>query len=132
MDGYFKTFTNVLVIFSTTTVFSLGLEWLFPKYQSSTNSMDVWIQFFGGFVQFFIFSVGAPATAYFLFEPSVYGPPGMTSSLTFFWGFLFQSNMRAKIMDWFNHGVDPTLYIGSGDASGSGCSSGTCATSSSD
>lgn len=117
MDQYFKKFTTVLVIFTTTTVFSLGLEWLFPKYSAPKSTSDLWIQFFGGMVQFFTFVVGAPALSFLMFEPSIYGPPGMTSAITFFWGFLFQSNMRAKILDWYNNAVDPTLYTSSSSCS---------------
>ncbi len=110
MAAVFNQFANVLTVFGTSTVLSLTLEWMFGDYVKTTDPHDVWLQFAGGFAQFFIYVVAAPQVAFFLYSPSVYGPPGMTASLCFFWGFLFQTNMRAKIIDWYQVAVDPSLY----------------------
>lgn len=115
MDQVLNQFTDVLIVFSTSTVLSLALEWLFGPAQPSTNQHDVWIQFFSGMSQFFIYVVAAPQIAASLYYLSCYGAPGMTTSLTFFWGILFQTNMRAKIVDWYQVAVDPKLYTGGAD-----------------
>lgn len=128
MSQFTNRFANVLVVFSTTTVVSLALEWMFGDYQRTTDINDVWIQFFSGFSQFFIYAIAAPEIASFMYAPSVYGPPGMTASLSFFWGLLFQTNMRAKIMDWYQIAVDPSMYKRqpATGAQAAECSSGSC------
>lgn len=110
MSAVLNQAANVLTVFLASTGLSLALEWGFGDYVKTTNMRDIWIQFFAGFAQFFIYVVAAPQFVYLLYAPSVYGAPGMTASLTFFWGFLFQTNMRAKIVDWYQLAVDPSLY----------------------
>jgi len=110
MSSVINQFSNVLIVFSTSTVLSLALEWLFGPAQPSTNQHDVWIQFFSGISQFFIYVVAAPQIASAIYPLACYGAPGMTASLTFFWGILFQTNMRAKIVDWYQVAVDPSMY----------------------
>ncbi len=127
MSQFTNRFVNVLVVFSTSTVVSLALEWMFGDYQRTTDINDVWIQFFSGISQFFIYAIAAPEIASFMYAPTVYGPPGMTASLCFFWGLLFQTNMRAKIMDWYQIAVDPSMYKRQTPASNNEeCSSGEC------
>jgi len=123
MADFFNTFTNVLVVFSSSTVMSLALEWLFGPYHKVSTPLDLWLQFFSGISQFFIYVVATPQLATVLTPMAVYGPPGMTASLCFFWGFLFMTNMRAKVTDWFTFAVDPALY------KSTGCSSGQCTSS---
>lgn len=110
MSGVFNQFANVLTVFSTSTALSLALEWMFGPYVKTADAKDIWLQFLGGFSQFFIYVVAAPQIASLMWYPSVYGPPGMTASMCFFWGFIFQTNMRAKITDWYQNAVDPSLY----------------------
>jgi hypothetical protein len=123
MSQIVNQFSDILVCFSTSTALALALEWLFGPVHPTTNQHDLWIQFFSGISQFFVYVVAAPQIAAALYPYSVYGAPGMTSSLTFFWGILFQTNMRAKIVDWYQSAVDPALYTNGGnkDASCSTC-----------
>jgi len=125
MADFLNQFANVLVVFSSSTAMSLALEWLFGPYQKVSTPLDIWIQFFAGVSQFFIYVVATPQLVFLLNPVSVYGPPGMTASLCFFWGFLFMTNMRAKVLDWYALAVDPSLYTKAKE-----CSSGNCATSS--
>lgn len=119
MADFFNQFTNVLVVFTSSTVMSLALEWLFGAYQKVSTPMDIWLQFFSGIAQFFVYVVATPQLVSLIAPPAIYGPPGMTASLCFFWGFLFMTNMRAKVIEWYTNAVDPSLYVRS-------CSSGTC------
>jgi hypothetical protein len=130
MSLFLNRFANVLVVFSTSTVVSLALEWMFGDYQRTTDINDVWIQFFSGISQFFIYAIAAPEISSFMYSATVYGPPGMTASLCFFWGILFQTNMRAKIMDWYQIAVDPSMYKRQSTApQETDCSSGECPSS---
>lgn len=121
MSDFLLQFTNVLVIFSSSTVMSLALEWLFGPYQKVTTPLDLWLQFFNGMAQFFVYVVATPNLVAMIAPTSMYGAPGMTASLCYFWGFIFMTNMRAKVVDWFSLAVDPSLYT-------SACSSGQCPT----
>ncbi len=121
MSDFLNQFANVLVVFSSSTVMSLALEWLFGPYHKVSTPLDIWLQFFSGVSQFFIYVVATPQLVAMINPPSIFGPPGMTASLCFFWGFLFMTNMRAKVIDWYSLAVDPSLYT-----SASSCSSGQC------
>ena len=123
MSEFINQFTNVLVVFSSSTVMSLALEWLFGPYHKVTTPMDIWLQFFNGMVQFFVYVVATPQLVTMIAPTSIYGAPGMTASLCFFWGFLFMTNMRAKVIDWYSLAVDPSIYMPTVTTP---CSSGTC------
>jgi len=125
MADFLDHVTNVLVVFSSSTVMSLALEWLFGPYQKVTTALDLWLQFFSGFSEFFVYVVATPQLVNLIAPVSQFGPPGMTVSLCYFWGFIFMTNMRAKIVDWFSLAVDPSLYIPNSQS----CSSGQCPSS---